>query len=143
RIAELQELYEAEKKEQTIAMQQLKLSRQQLLLTLSTVLLASLVMSAWLLYRRYRAKKEKELQAAIMMQRERATVDILQAEDQERKRIAAELHDGVGQVMLAAWINLQAMEPQTALMNEDQKRSFLKAVAMVGEGCKEVREVSH
>ncbi|RYG50927.1 MAG: hypothetical protein EOO01_09600 [Chitinophagaceae bacterium] len=143
KIAELQELYEAEKKEQTIAMQQLKLSRQQLLLMGSGVLLASLIMSAWLLYRRYKSKKEKELQAAVMKQREKATIDILQAEDQERRRIAAELHDGVGQVMLAAWINLQAIEPQTDSMNDEQKRSFSKAVAMVGEGCKEVREVSH
>lgn len=143
KIAELQELYEAEKKEQTIAMQQLKLSRQQLLLTGSAVLLASLLSSAWLLYRRYKTKKEKELQAAIMQQREKATIDILQAEDQERRRIAAELHDGVGQVMLAAWINLQAIEPQTDSMNDEQKISFSKAVAMVGEGCKEVREVSH
>ncbi len=143
KIAELQELYEAEKKEQTIAMQQLKLSRQQLLLTGSFILLASLLMSAWLLYRKYKAKKEKELQIAIMIQREKATIDILQAEDQERRRIAAELHDGVGQAMLAAWINLQAMEPQLSALKDDEKRSFTKAVEMVGEGCKEVREVSH
>lgn len=143
KIAELQELYETEKKEQTIALQQVKLSKQQLLLTGSGVLLASLILSGWLLYRRYTIKKARELQTSIMQQREKATLDILQAEDRERRRIAAELHDGVGQVMLAAWINLQALEPQMNELDPSQQQAFSKAITMVGEGCREVREVSH
>ncbi|RYE20847.1 MAG: tetratricopeptide repeat protein [Sphingobacteriales bacterium] len=143
KIAELQELYETEKKEQTIALQQVKLSRQKLLLTGSVILLASLTLSGWLLYRRYKIKKEKELQATLLQQREKAILDILQAEDQERRRIAAELHDGVGQVMLAAWMNLQAIEPQMNSLDPSQQQALSKAIDMVGEGCKEVREVSH
>ena len=143
KIAELRELYETEKKEQTIALQQVKLSRQKLMLTGGVVLLASLILSGWLLYRRYKIKKEKELQEAILRQREKATLEILQVEDQERRRIAAELHDGVGQVMLAAWMNLQALEPEMATLQPQQQQSLSKAIAMVGEGCKEVREVSH
>jgi two-component system, NarL family, sensor kinase len=143
KIAELQELYETEKKEQMIALQQVKLSRQQLVLTASLILFASLIFSAWLLYRRSAIKKEKEMQATLMQQRESSTLAILQAEDQERRRIAAELHDGVGQVMLAAWINLQAMEPHLEALDIKQQESMSKAITMVGEGCKEVREVSH
>gem|GEM_PF-5287612 len=33
------------------------------------------------------------MQEAILRQREKATLEILQVEDQERRRIAAELHD--------------------------------------------------
>lgn len=143
KIAELKELYETEKKEQTISLQEVKLSRQRLLLLGSVILFASLLLSAWLLYRRYKIKKEKEMQAGLMQQREQATIDILHAEDQERRRIAAELHDGVGQVMLAAWMNLQALKPQVQSLEPAQQQAIHKAIAMVGEGCKEVREVSH
>ncbi|RYF90815.1 MAG: tetratricopeptide repeat protein [Chitinophagaceae bacterium] len=143
KILELKELYETEKKEQTITMQQLRLSRQQLFISGGVVLLALMVLSGWLFYRRFKMQKEKELQTKLMQQREQATVEILQAEDQERKRIAAELHDGVGQVMLAAWLNLQAIEPELNTLTPGHQASLSKAIRMVGEGCKEVREVSH
>lgn len=143
RIAELREIYEVEKKEQTIALQQVKLSKQQLIIYGSGLLCAFILLLSWFIYRRYKSKKEKELQRKLMHQKEKAAIEILHAEEQERRRIAAELHDGVGQVMLAAWINLKSMETQLSAMNPDELHSFNKAVAMVGEGCKEVREVSH
>ena len=143
KIAELRELYETDKKEQTIALQQVKLSRQRIMLIGSGVLLALLIFSGWLYYRRYKLKKEKEMQAQLMQQREKAILDILNAENQERQRIAAELHDGVGQVMLAAWMNLQAMQPHIQSLDADQQVALTRAIDMVGEGCREVREVSH
>ncbi len=143
KIAELQELYEADKREQTIALQQSILSRQQLLLVGSGILLASLLLSGWLFYRRYTIKKEKELQQKLMQQREKATLAILQAEDGERRRIAAELHDGVGQVMVAAWMNLQVLESRMTNLDEPEQQSLSRAIAMVGNGCRDVREVSH
>ncbi|RYY50430.1 MAG: hypothetical protein EOO06_03760 [Chitinophagaceae bacterium] len=143
KIAELQELYETGKKEQTIILQEVKLSRQRTILFAGLLLSASLLLSGWMFYRRYRIKKEKEYQEGIMQQREKATLDILHAEDKERRRIAAELHDGVGQVVLAAWMNLQAIEPQMNELPPPQQQALSRAIAMVGEGCREVREVSH
>jgi len=143
RIAELQELYETQKKEQTILLQQTKLSKQRLLLIGSMLLLGLLFLLGWMFYRRYTLKKEKELQQLLMQQREKATLDILKAEEKERRRIAGELHDGVGQVMVAAWMNLQVIESQMSTMDPAQQQLISKATAMVGEGCKEVREVSH
>ncbi len=141
KIAELKELYEADKKEQTISLQQQRLNNQRLIITAGIVVVILLALLTWLFYRRYKLKKEKELQQTIIQQREEATINILTAEENERKRIAADLHDGVGQLMTAAWLNLQVMEKQHN--GDEQKELLHKTTLLVGESCKEVRQVSH
>ena len=143
KIAELKELYETEKKEQTIALQQTKLSKQRLIIIGGIVLLAVLILWAYSWNRRYKLKKEKELQQSLLHEREEATKNILTAEEKERKRIAAELHDGVGQLMTAAWLNLQVLEKQMSEMKDEQQQLLNKTTLLVGESCKEVRQVSH
>lgn len=143
RIAELKEVYEADKKEQTISLQQQKLNNQRLIITGGVIVFILLLLLGWLFYRRYKLKKEKELQLSLIRQREEATINILTAEENERKRIAADLHDGVGQLMTAAWLNLQVMEKESADAGDEQKQLLAKTTLLVGESCKEVRHVSH
>ncbi len=141
KIAELKEIYEGDKKEQTISLQQVKLNNQRLIIIGGSIVFLLLLLLSWLFYRRYKLKREKQLQQAIIKQREEATINILTAEEKERKRIAADLHDGVGQLITAAWLNLQVMEKQQ--VNEEQKELLTKTTLLVGESCKEVRQVSH
>ena len=94
-------------------------------------------------YRRYKLKQEKKLQTEVIKQQDLATKAILQAEENERERIAKDLHDGVGQVMSAAKMNLSAFESEIAFKDETQKLSFEKIISLIDEGCKEVRSVSH
>ena len=142
-IIELQAKYETEKKEQTISLQESRLSKQRLALIGGTILFSLLLLSGYLFYRRYKLKKEKELQETLIQQREEATVNILTAEEKERKRIAADLHDGVGQLMTAAWLNLQVLERQSSITDGEQQQLLNKTTLLVGESCKEVRQVSH
>jgi two-component system, NarL family, sensor kinase len=141
KIAELKEIYEGDKKEQTISLQQVKLNNQRLIIIGGIIVFILLLLLSWLFYRRYKLKREKELQQSIIKQREEATINILTAEEKERKRIAADLHDGVGQLITAAWLNLQVMEKQD--VNNEQKELLAKTTLLVGESCKEVRQVSH
>ena len=78
-----------------------------------------------------------------MIQQELATTAIIAAEENERKRIAADLHDGVGQIMSAAKMNLSAFENELPFRDEKQKISFEKIIDLVDESCKEIRSVSH
>jgi len=142
-INEMQTKFETAKKEQTIALQQSRLAKQNLLLIGGTIIFLLLLLYGYLFYRRYKLKKENELQEKLMLQREEATVNILTAEENERKRIAAELHDGVGQLMMAAWMNLQAIGKQLEAKENEQQQLLQKTTLLVGEGCKEIRQVSH
>ena len=143
RFSELETKYETSKKEQQIQEQQFALTKKNYWLfgISGFVLLSSLL--AWSGYRRFKLKKEKQLAEEVMHQQDLATRAILQAEEDERKRIAAELHDGVGQMMSAARMNLNAFETEIAQLDESGKNRFSKIIDLVDESCKEVRAVSH
>lgn len=83
------------------------------------------------------------LQAEVMKQQDLATKAIINAEENERKRIAADLHDGVGQMMSAAKMNLSAFENEISFKDETQKVYFDKLIGLVDESCREIRSVSH
>jgi two-component system, NarL family, sensor kinase len=98
---------------------------------------------AYSYYRRFKLKKEKQMQAAIMKQQDLATRAVIEAEENERKRIAGDLHDGVGQMMSAAKMNLSAFEDRIQFNTPEDRIGYEKLIALVDESCKEVRAVSH
>ena len=142
-LAEMQLKYESEKKEQQILLQRIQLSRKNLIIIGIVILVALAVFLSYSLYRRYRLKQESKLQAAIMRQQELSTRAVLEAEEKERQRIAKDLHDGVGQIMSAAKMNLSSFENEFKFLEPHQKEKFEKIISLVDESCKEVRTVSH
>ena len=67
----------------------------------------------------------------------------MEAEEKERQRIAKDLHDGVGQMMSAAKLNLSAIENELPFKDDMQKEALLRIIKLVDDSCKEVRAVSH
>lgn len=104
------------------------------------VLLSLLAIS---FYRRYKLKQEARLQSEVMKQQDMATRAVLEAEEKERQRIARDLHDGIGQTMSAARMNLSAMESNIHFNTDHDRDAFQKVMSLVDESCKEVRSVSH
>jgi signal transduction histidine kinase len=143
KMLEMQTLYETVKKEQKIEQQHNRLRLQNFLFIGIGVLvvLAGLLINSQA--KRHNLKKETQLQAEIMKQQEMATKAVLEAEENERQRIAKDLHDGVGQMMSAAKMNLSAFESEIRFTSDEQKKSFEKVIGLVDESCKEVRTVSH
>jgi two-component system, NarL family, sensor kinase len=143
KMLEMQTLYDTVKKEQKIEQQHNKLRLQNFLFIGigGLVVLAGLLIHSQI--KRHNLKKETQMQAEIMKQQELATKAVLEAEENERQRIAKDLHDGVGQMMSAAKMNLSAFESEISFVNDEQKRSFEKVIGLVDESCKEVRTVSH
>ncbi len=105
------------------------------------LILASLLAVSF--YRRHGLKQKAKLQAEILRQREMASKAIIEAEENERKRISRDLHDGVGQMMSAARMNLSAIEEAISFPSEEHRQNFYKVISLIDEGCNEVRAVSH
>jgi signal transduction histidine kinase len=142
-ISELSAKYEATKKEKEIQEQQFQNTRKQywIIGLLCALVLGSLL--AFSYYKRYRLVQQQRLQDEIMKQQDIATKAVLEAEENERKRIAGDLHDGVGQTMSAAKMNLSSLESRLNFSNEDDRLAFERIVHLIDDSCKEVRTVSH
>ena len=142
-IAEWKAIYETDKKEQEIRLQEAQLDEKNLVI-LAVILGAVLILLiALFLHRRSKNNKERAYQNSLLAQEQKAVMEIIAAEENERKRIAADLHDGIGQTMTAAWLNLQALIPMTELLRAEDAHLVNTTSELVGNSCAEIRQISH
>ncbi len=141
--------YNTEQREQKIrslhqqaTIQALELKERNLLLiiTLTAAVAGGIVI--FLFYRQRRFREAARLEQEIHKQRQLAARAVIEAEDQERHRIAGELHDGVGQILSGALMNLHILFEKAQL--EGPERALAeKTLSLVSEGYDELRAVSH
>lgn len=142
-IEELGARYENAVKEQTIEQQQHRLTRQRWMIGGVIALLLFGALYAHTQYRKYKLKKEKQMQEELFRQQQIAASEVIAAEENERKRIASELHDGVGQMMSATRMNLSAFENSFSFAGDEQHTAFEKIIGLVDDSAREIRNVSH
>jgi PAS domain S-box-containing protein len=68
---------------------------------------------------------------------------LLRAQDEERRRIARDLHDSSGQLIAAVQMNLVSLEQQARNLNSDFAQGIQQSVALVEQLSKELRTVSY
>jgi len=147
-ILDVQVRYETEKIEQENNLLQSKnrlieaslKQRKTELLLLIFIIISIAGASIFLLYRR-RQKQKLALDAAIIKHREQQLQAVIDGQEEERRRIARELHDGVGQKLAGIkinWENLSAELQKSS--NPDQVK---KIAGMLDNAATEVRTISH
>lgn len=110
-IAELQTQYEVQKKENTIIQQKLDITnKNNRFYTLLGIAFFALVI-AWIMFTDYRKREKIRLNAMLEKEKSLAAQSIAQAEENERKRIAADLHDNLGAYAASIVSNLDFIEP--------------------------------
>ena len=82
------------------------------------------------------------MQLQLSKQQDAAAKDVLVAEERERQRIAADLHDGVGQLLSTALLSLNRLFKNLKLDN-DKEVMAQRSLALVTESYNEVRSISH
>lgn len=68
---------------------------------------------------------------------------VLETQEQERKRIASDLHDSIGQLLSVIKLNMSDLEDTLPFNNSEQEKQFNDALKMVDEACNEARSISH
>ncbi|MCC6372516.1 MAG: sensor histidine kinase [Bacteroidia bacterium] len=150
KMAEMQTRYQTEKKDLEIAKQKAELevteqkvnSRNNLILF--TILIALLLLaSLYFFFRKRQVQAKAERDAELAHQKDIRAKAIIEAEEKERVRIAKDLHDGVGQLLSAAKMNLSSIQDKIKITSDEDNVIFKNALELVDESVKEVRTVSH
>lgn len=149
-IAEMQTKYEAEKKQNIIVTQNLQLSKQQLQLTQNKILFILLLVGAmvifigaYLIITKNKIKHREILQKNILSQQKLHTKTLIETLEQERVRIARDLHDGIGQSLAAVITNHEQLITESACFSEDKKQLLNTSTTVLDNAYKELREISH
>ncbi|MFZ4797564.1 MAG: tetratricopeptide repeat-containing sensor histidine kinase [Bacteroidia bacterium] len=101
------------------------------------------ILVSYLFYNRYKLKQKSVLDAEILRQQEENSKAIIDAEERERTRIARDLHDGIGQQLSAAKLNLAALKSFINPQETKEITLFENATGLIDEAVNEVRSVSH
>ena len=143
KVEELSARYEADKREQQNRLlreqngrQQLSLSRTRII-SLAIAVAAILLLSLVLLFFNRRKLKQEATFSNEMREAERLKANaIVEAEENERRRLARELHDGIGQT-------LAAVRRSIAGYDANGTQQLPQLVTMVDSAIVEARQLSH
>jgi signal transduction histidine kinase len=146
-IAEIKTKYDTEKKEQDnmLLTEQNKVkdleienSYNQKLILVSIIILSVIVFA--LIFSRSKIKQRELLNTSLLKQERLKNKAIIITQEEERKRIASELHDGIGQMMSAAKLNVASLED---VIEKNEVQKFKTALDLIDESCRELRTISH
>lgn len=116
--------------------------------TLNYVLIgsaAALLIILLLSYRNYRSRQKLQQAKIDELETEKqlaATEAVLKGEEQERTRLAKDLHDGLGGMLSGIKFSLSNMK-ENLIMTPDNAQAFERSIDMLDSSIKEMRRVAH
>ena len=137
--AQIQQL-EAEKRIQELSLREKILIIQSLLGILFTILVVGL-----LILRNYRQKQKLQQQQIEKLEAEKllaATEAVLKGEEQERSRLAKDLHDGLGGLLSGIKYSFQNMK-ENLILTPENAGVFERSLDMLDSSINEMRRVAH
>lgn len=150
--AELEKKYETEKKQNQITQLQSQSLLQQFSIrqksTLNYILAgsaAAILVISILSYRAYRHKQKLQQQKINTLETEKqltATEAVLKGEEQERTRLAKDLHDGLGGMLSGIKFSFNSMKGNL-IMTPENNQAFERSIDMLDNSIKEMRRVAH
>lgn len=142
---ELEKKYQSEKKDKQIILQKAQLQKRRILNYVLIGSAAVLLILSLLAYRNYNQKKKLQQQRITELETQQqltATEAVLKGEEQERTRLAKDLHDGLGGMLSGIKYSLNTMKGNL-IMTPDNAQAFERSMDMLDSSIKEMRRVAH
>ncbi|MCE7863223.1 MAG: hypothetical protein DYG99_06750 [Bacteroidetes bacterium CHB5] len=141
----IEKRYELSKKNDQIKIQEEKIKQQKLFNVILIGGIVALLLVAFLSYRNYNNRKKLQQQRITELETEKqllATQSLLQGQEDERSRIAKDLHDGLGGLLSGVKLQLGAMKGNL-ILSEENGHAFNRALDKLDESISEMRRVAH
>ena len=150
KILEITEKYESEKtkkellESKSIATENaLKVSNRNKWLFGLTASLIALIFFGLYRSQQSRRKAQAEKDEALLKEKDRGLKAVISAQEEERKRIAKDLHDGIGQQLAGLKMAWEKLSEDVASASPAVKERLINLSNILGESVSEVRSISH
>jgi two-component system NarL family sensor kinase len=110
-------------------------------ITIGLIVLLAIIL--FLIYNRYRLQQKNKLLAELGNQQIKMFNTVVSLQDKERKRIAEDLHDGLGSTLSTIQLNLERLKDKTLDLDKSQQEQYNLALSLSNEAVKELRNVAH
>ncbi len=97
----------------------------------------------FLLYNRSQLKQKNKLLGEISKQQNDMFNKVISLQDKERKRIAEDLHDGLGSTLSTIKLNLERLSDEELNFNEAQIEQYATALSLSNEALSDLRNIAH
>lgn len=97
----------------------------------------------FLIYNRSRLKEKNRLLAEIGHQQNILFNTVVSLQDKERKRVAEDLHDGLGSTLSTIQLNLEKLKDEFLNLSQNQKDKYNTALQLSNDAVTELRNIAH
>jgi two-component system, NarL family, sensor kinase len=146
-IQDMEAKYETEKKNQTIVLLDRENKLKQATIDFNYLFIGGLLISVVLLgvvfilwRKRNRERQEAIIQEQKIRLREAQINAVIESQEQERRRFASDLHDGMGQLISALQLNISSLRQQSTFEKRDQL--FESSEQLLNEAHDEIRNIA-
>ncbi len=116
--------------------------RKTLIVLLLSLLTLAVLSSSSILYISQLRQKGK-LETALSEIQKQQFQAVIEAQERERKRIASDLHDSVGQMLSLTKLRMSDLLDNISSINDEYKYDVERTIKVIDEACQEVRQISH
>ncbi len=88
-------------------------------------------------------QQEKKLEEMLQDQERKAITSMITGQEEERERIAKDLHDRLGSMLSVVKIHYKSVEEDLEKIKNETKSQYEKANQLLDEACETVRKIAH